>query len=1049
MVSPSRFPHRRNRPVHGNLAIRLLKGIWVLFVSVSVSRGLHAQDIQRVKSDSGLANRNILKPISGIVLGPDGLPLGGARVYLRSRPYTSRPEIQLGETLTDSDGNFEFVGIEKPIKGDSRRLYPLDVIAVKARHSIRWKKLLNAERSIQLRLKRDTVFRGLLRDDSGKAVKDATIRVQNLMSLNTIGKINIPSGSFPSMNGDSYLDASQPTIQIMAKTDAKGKFAIRGLPNRVGMTLLVDDRRFVKNKIYAATTNEELPDIPIAMARKKTDASNGKSDEVRRLLNTRRTYSHAKIHTNSSVITVSRGVHLIVKVVADETGEPIANATVHSVNGTNHRDNERVQTDAKGHVEFFQCRPGKFWVYTSAPTNQRLIPSRHVVDLSEGGFKLERVVRLKPGALVSGRVVNSAGEGISGAELSYQAENTSVQPGAKYVINVQRERSDSEGRFQFVTPPVKGRISILRFPLPYRLARAETPGSTHAVMISPTLDDPITDLEFTLNKAKPIPFRFVNELDEPVAVSAKVRFAFSSNSYRELPIETDDSGLVDLAESMPNTQPVTAIQMMIRSNDHLRAAFLRTKEIASLSHDTSVVRLHPVASVRGRVVDKETRLPIEDAIVSLSVSFGNGRGQNVDRMKANENGEFEFHNLIPNMTYSVGFSATEHLPLNSYRTRFETKPMAEHQVEVELIPKKPKQLAELKKVKVPSIRGLAPNKAIDLLIEEYNAANQAYRTMVRKREFRDLVNQIVQLREPTQFYAPVFMRVANENKGTSAELRCLIWLCKAGLVAGTAEKYRHLKAEAADRILENYWDSKQLHGAESDVIYASSNRYEAAMQLSDSPYREIRGQAHFTAAAIVDQRYRDPYRGQLDSLRERAIELYEIVIENYAELPHWQFGTIGKKAAISLFALKFIDIGKIAPEMEGVDLDGRPIRLSDFRGNVVVIHYWEGGLSNFETMNRFAAENQGKPLVILGVNTDNDREQAISAAKDAKAVEYRHLHDLTQDIHAKWSGGWPTTHVIGHDGKILFLGARRSSEPLEDVIDGALKAIEKDDVERQ
>ncbi len=33
-------------------------------------------------------------------------------------------------------------------------------------------------------------------------------------------------------------------------------------------------------------------------------------------------------------------------------------------------------------------------------------------------------------------------------------------------------------------------------------------------------------------------------------------------------------------------------------------------------------------------------------------------------------------------------------------------------------------------------------------------------------------------------------------------------------------------------------------------------------------------------------------------------------------------------------------IGQLAPEIEGLDLDGVPMRLSAFRGNVVVVDFW-------------------------------------------------------------------------------------------------------------
>jgi hypothetical protein len=117
------------------------------------------------------------------------------------------------------------------------------------------------------------------------------------------------------------------------------------------------------------------------------------------------------------------------------------------------------------------------------------------------------------------------------------------------------------------------------------------------------------------------------------------------------------------------------------------------------------------------------------------------------------------------------------------------------------------------------------------------------------------------------------------------------------------------------------------------------------------------------------------------------------------------------------------------------------MKLSDFRGNVVVIHYWESGLDDFGRLKDIAKDYKGRPLVIVGVCT----EESIAEAKKALAslgLTIRHWHDPDRKIHAVWSRSWPSIHVIGHDGQILYRGQRRSQESLEDVLDKAVKAAE-------
>ena len=33
-------------------------------------------------------------------------------------------------------------------------------------------------------------------------------------------------------------------------------------------------------------------------------------------------------------------------------------------------------------------------------------------------------------------------------------------------------------------------------------------------------------------------------------------------------------------------------------------------------------------------------------------------------------------------------------------------------------------------------------------------------------------------------------------------------------------------------------------------------------------------------------------------------------------------------------------VGQVAPEIEGEDIDGKPLKLSDYRGKVVVLNFW-------------------------------------------------------------------------------------------------------------
>ena len=49
---------------------------------------------------------------------------------------------------------------------------------------------------------------------------------------------------------------------------------------------------------------------------------------------------------------------------------------------------------------------------------------------------------------------------------------------------------------------------------------------------------------------------------------------------------------------------------------------------------------------------------------------------------------------------------------------------------------------------------------------------------------------------------------------------------------------------------------------------------------------------------------------------------------------------LGERAERDLFEIRNLAIGKVAPEIEGEDIDGKPLKLSDFKGKVVVLDFW-------------------------------------------------------------------------------------------------------------
>ena len=77
-----------------------------------------------------------------------------------------------------------------------------------------------------------------------------------------------------------------------------------------------------------------------------------------------------------------------------------------------------------------------------------------------------------------------------------------------------------------------------------------------------------------------------------------------------------------------------------------------------------------------------------------------------------------------------------------------------------------------------------------------------------------------------------------------------------------------------------------------------------------------------------------------DAMHKESEKLLEEAADKYADVKTAFDGTVGRKAKSELFDLRHLSVGKAAPEVKGVDQDGKHFKLSDYKGKVVVVDFW-------------------------------------------------------------------------------------------------------------
>ena len=220
--------------------------------------------------------------------------------------------------------------------------------------------------------------------------------------------------------------------------------------------------------------------------------------------------------------------------------------------------------------------------------------------------------------------------------------------------------------------------------------------------------------------------------------------------------------------------------------------------------------------------------------------------------------------------------------------------------------------------------GPTPAAQYTALAKEFDTARQEffklYQTAKDDAERQKLVTE--KYPQPAKFAAK-FADLAAKNPKDPAAVDALVWIVTNVRVGKEAEQA--IKALTTDHI-----QSEKLGAVCQSLMYSSSPGGEKILRdvLEKSPHRAVQGQACYSLARQLSQR--SP---------AEAEKYFNQVIEKFGDAKHYR-GTLGDAAKSDLFEMHNLAIGKTAPDIEGVDVDGVKFKLSDYRGKVVVIDFW-------------------------------------------------------------------------------------------------------------
>ena len=129
-------------------------------------------------------------------------------------------------------------------------------------------------------------------------------------------------------------------------------------------------------------------------------------------------------------------------------------------------------------------------------------------------------------------------------------------------------------------------------------------------------------------------------------------------------------------------------------------------------------------------------------------------------------------------------------------------------------------------------------------------------------------------------------------------------------------------------------------------------------------------------------------------------------------------------------------VGYLAPDFRLPMLDGRLVRLSDYRGQVVFLNFWATWCGpcrvEMPALERLYREFRPKGFVVLAVSTDVEEEAVTGPYRDTLGLSFPIAHDPTMDVGRLYGvRTLPLTFLVDREGVIThqIFGARDWGKP--------------------
>ena len=218
----------------------------------------------------------------------------------------------------------------------------------------------------------------------------------------------------------------------------------------------------------------------------------------------------------------------------------------------------------------------------------------------------------------------------------------------------------------------------------------------------------------------------------------------------------------------------------------------------------------------------------------------------------------------------------------------------------------------------------SPAAQYQALTQEHQKAQEDFFKVYQAAKTDEEHRKIAATYPQPQKYAGRFLELAQKNPTDPAAVDALVWLVTSVRFGAEVEK-------AMDILMKDHLESEKLGLLCQSLAYSQTPETEKQLRdiIAKNPHHDVQGQAKFSLAMILKSQA---------GTAPQAEDLYEQIVKQFADVKGNP--TLADQAKSQLFEIRTLGVGKPAPEIEGQDVEGKAFKLSDYRGQVVLIDFW-------------------------------------------------------------------------------------------------------------